>query len=254
MECEGESENEIDQGGKTFLLSHHTCWLPEEKMFQKHGLMYGRSPVPWIHQSMSDLSSLKSYAQKILCTHQDIPTVDHSTRRGFGEVMQFNDNRIVPWDDETYEYSKSVFTNYLLPCTNYATLTPSEPMKYLSRYGILTRYWKHSKAVSSSSKNNSDRNSVGEIYKSLVCNVCKKQLASKCSLNRHIREVHTLERPYICEICKKRFKCSNSLKKHYFSHSDVKAYACDVCQKAFKYKYSLKEHQRVHRHINVAAL
>ena len=46
------------------------------------------------------------------------------------------------------------------------------------------------------------------------CGICYKFLASKASLNRHVKVVHEKLKPYSCDICLKDFALKKSLKEH----------------------------------------
>ncbi|XP_033323881.2 uncharacterized protein LOC117219093 [Megalopta genalis] len=119
---------------------------------------------------------------------------------------------------------------------------------------------------------NHERTHKGE--RSVECDICGKQLASKNSLIYHKKSVHskerphmcqycgeafvskearliherihTGERPYVCKICKMEYKCSSNLNQHMKIHSDVKPHRCMYCGKSFTRKGALVVHVRIH--------
>ena len=57
--------------------------------------------------------------------------------------------------------------------------------------------------------------------KRFVCEVCKKILMTKSSLNVHKR-IHSGERPHKCNDCDKSFAVKSTLKTHMLVHSGKK--------------------------------
>ncbi|KAG7174943.1 Zinc finger protein 26-like 10 [Homarus americanus] len=108
-----------------------------------------------------------------------------------------------------------------------------------------------------------------------TCNVCGAALATKHSLNTHMRSAHggSAARELHCEICgkqfhrkdllgehqavhappsfpcptcKKLFKTRKSLEVHSLLHLGIKRFACKYCNKKFHQKVNLSRHERSH--------
>lgn len=77
---------------------------------------------------------------------------------------------------------------------------------------------------------------------------CRKEFASKITLNQHIRFVHMGIKDYECRElgCKKAFQCLNDLKRHTEGHSSTQNSLCPICGKSFKYKSAVKPHMKTH--------
>ncbi|XP_055597845.1 transcription factor grauzone-like [Uranotaenia lowii] len=75
------------------------------------------------------------------------------------------------------------------------------------------------------------------------CSECKKNFASKESLQQHKISIHAPldERQYECDICLKKFATRNFLTAHRLIH-ESKKFPCEICNKNFTTKGSLKIH------------
>ena len=102
--------------------------------------------------------------------------------------------------------------------------------------------------------------------KSYVCNICGKQLSSKCSLARH-GLVHSGLKPYRCSVCSAAFTTSGNLSRHMKIHSsafhaagismtsastskdqDDSDHCCSLCGMMFKNGKGLRMHNfMIHR-------
>ena len=102
--------------------------------------------------------------------------------------------------------------------------------------------------------------------KSYVCNICGKQLSSKCSLARH-GLVHSGLKPYRCSVCSAAFTTSGNLSRHMKIHSsafhaagismtsantvkeqDESDHCCSLCGMMFKNGKGLRMHNfMIHR-------
>ena len=101
--------------------------------------------------------------------------------------------------------------------------------------------------------------------KNYVCNICGKQLSSKCSLARH-GLVHSGLKPYRCSVCSAAFTTSGNLSRHMKIHStafqaagiamssatstepDESDHTCSLCGMMFKNSKGLRMHNfMIHR-------
>ena len=53
---------------------------------------------------------------------------------------------------------------------------------------------------------------------SFNCPVCERAFKSRPNMNRHIVEIHSLDRPCKCEVCGKRFSRKDHMKRHSRTH------------------------------------
>jgi len=86
--------------------------------------------------------------------------------------------------------------------------------------------------------------------KAIACNFegCNVKLASRESLNGHIRNVHKKEKPFECNQCLKKFKKRANLRRHTDAvHTKLKPYQCEEvgCSKEFSTKNWLKSHVKI---------
>ncbi|KAK7907700.1 hypothetical protein WMY93_016312 [Mugilogobius chulae] len=77
------------------------------------------------------------------------------------------------------------------------------------------------------------------------CSICKKKIATKHVLERHMR-VHTGESPFTCPFCDKTFVNKSNLNCHMRIHTGERPFGCTVCNKAFIQKCQLDYHMRCH--------
>ncbi|KAJ8675116.1 hypothetical protein QAD02_010902 [Eretmocerus hayati] len=111
-------------------------------------------------------------------------------------------------------------------------------------------------------------------YSKRICHICKKVLANKENLAKHMtrhepdaqkhlcdicgksfsnndhlkvhKRIHTGQKDYVCEHCGKGFTNSTLLTQHVRVHTGEKPYKCDICGKAFSQKTTLTIHRRNH--------
>jgi len=96
---------------------------------------------------------------------------------------------------------------------------------------------------------------------STICRLCGKQLARKCALKRHIREVHLrMKCPHRitkanrhlfkqCPSCATACKTDQGLRRHmewHKLHPDPPVFQCDKCSRCFKTAGALKMHSITH--------
>ena len=92
---------------------------------------------------------------------------------------------------------------------------------------------------------------------SVQCSICEKVLASKISLNAHMKYVHSEERKHSCSRCDSKFKHKKDLKNHclyvhnsnqyeefYLQSEDVKKFECEQCNSRYQQKKDLNAHIR----------
>ena len=77
----------------------------------------------------------------------------------------------------------------------------------------------------------------------ITCNICHKSYTLKCTLNRHMRNVHKKEKRFSCDICHRSFSEKYILSQHVKQvHEGEKPLSCNVCHRSFSRKYYLSQH------------
>ncbi|XP_042878604.1 zinc finger protein 236-like [Penaeus japonicus] len=84
----------------------------------------------------------------------------------------------------------------------------------------------------------------GSAAKSLSCEVCGKQFLRKDLLREH-QSVHAPP-SFPCPTCKKLFKTRKYLEVHSLLHQGIKRFSCKYCNKKFHQKVNLSRHERSH--------
>lgn len=79
------------------------------------------------------------------------------------------------------------------------------------------------------------------------CNVCMKEFASKLTRDQHLKYVHG-EKNYFCDFCDKPFATKTYLKKHIRGIHDQRMIECDVCGKKFNSK-NFNKHRAIHKNV-----
>jgi len=79
-----------------------------------------------------------------------------------------------------------------------------------------------------------------------LCSQCDYTSASRDTLKRHLKTVHSDVRNFTCGTCGMSFKTLDSLKGHSFTHTEIRNFECDICAKKFKKNIHLKIHKRIH--------
>ncbi|GAB0092604.1 hypothetical protein DMENIID0001_076110 [Sergentomyia squamirostris] len=112
--------------------------------------------------------------------------------------------------------------------------------------------------------------------KNFECALCEKRFGLKCSLTRHLNEVHSKEKPWPCglydrvlpkdkrdsyqwecSICFKKFRTNYHMKRHTWTVHEGKkqselvknvtgTFICPKCKKIFHNKYTFNRHSIVH--------
>ncbi|CAG2240838.1 Zinc finger and BTB domain-containing protein 49 [Mytilus edulis] len=92
----------------------------------------------------------------------------------------------------------------------------------------------------------------GNVIRKFECDICKKKLSSKHTLQQHLKRVHSSveERElFTCETCKKSWLEKKTLDRHMkvkHGNGAVKEHLCDICGKGFETPYDVKKHKQVH--------
>ena len=90
--------------------------------------------------------------------------------------------------------------------------------------------------------------------KSVQCEVCKKMLKSKATLNNHMKR-HAGVKTFICETCSANFFTRGELCNHRKKvHFKKKIFKCDLCEYTAYTAGLLRTHKSRHTHNNVACL
>ena len=76
------------------------------------------------------------------------------------------------------------------------------------------------------------------------CSYCDYRAVEKGIVNKHIKEVHAMEK-HFCDLCGKNYKSKNSLRDHLKTHSDIPPFQCKECGRGFKHRQNLRRHLAV---------
>jgi hypothetical protein len=77
-------------------------------------------------------------------------------------------------------------------------------------------------------------NSAASADSTFKCNFCDKTFKQRCSVNPHIKSVHTNLRDFKCCICDIAFSRKSNLKMHRKNvHEKIKDFKCAICYKEF---------------------
>lgn len=76
---------------------------------------------------------------------------------------------------------------------------------------------------------------------SYVCSICSKDLKSKMSLTKHIKNVHKNKEGNNCHYCRKEVI---NIKEHYERKHYYLQYTCNICYRKFRFQKILDKHIR----------
>ena len=84
------------------------------------------------------------------------------------------------------------------------------------------------------------------ITERLKCRFCEKSYIKKCSLNRHVEQMHNGARPFKCKFCLKPFIDRQKFEKHVEErHQGIKPFQCRLCDERFVSAPRMLRHRRV---------
>lgn len=81
-----------------------------------------------------------------------------------------------------------------------------------------------------------------------TCGICKKVLASKSNLRRHLSKVHP-GKEYECHLCSTKFLHRRQLSRHLNAHKRNKFLICEYCGKTEKTNQNMAQHMKIHQEI-----
>lgn len=85
--------------------------------------------------------------------------------------------------------------------------------------------------------------------KKFKCDICEKRFPLRCTLTKHIENVHEgkiAEKNLACPYCSKMFACKQKLSLHVDIHENNRRHKCQFCDKAFVQKANCSAHERIH--------
>ncbi|XP_062546869.1 zinc finger protein 431-like [Armigeres subalbatus] len=85
--------------------------------------------------------------------------------------------------------------------------------------------------------------------KKFKCDLCEKRFPLRCTLTKHIENVHegkVAEKNLACPYCSKMFSCKQKLSLHVDVHENNRRHKCQFCDKAFVQKANCTAHERIH--------
>lgn len=84
-----------------------------------------------------------------------------------------------------------------------------------------------------------------KIVHRFFCVVCTDiSYIRKIDYDRHVANVHTLEKPFTCGICHRQFAQDRELKTHMHRHNPK--LPCKICNRSFSFEGTLRAHMRSH--------
>lgn len=85
---------------------------------------------------------------------------------------------------------------------------------------------------------------VRKVDKTIICNICEKQLATRCSARSHIEMIHFKIKNFACTECGKTFYLKKDATDHLRTHTAETPYDCTICDKKFRTASILNGHQK----------
>lgn len=78
------------------------------------------------------------------------------------------------------------------------------------------------------------------------CDICKKNLSSKYSLQTHMNAKHLKIPIYKCEICGKECYTKEAVRVHKIYHANLQQYKCKYCGNGYNTLNDCTRHERIH--------
>nr|CAD7425084.1 unnamed protein product [Timema monikensis] len=85
-----------------------------------------------------------------------------------------------------------------------------------------------------------------EVMPRVQCEICGKSLASKASLQFHMKRHNGIVTELVCEICGKTMCSSQAMNRHLKIHQGIKPFQCKFCGRTFRTKICRDDHERTH--------
>lgn len=85
---------------------------------------------------------------------------------------------------------------------------------------------------------------VRKVDKTIICNICEKQLATRTSARSHIEMIHFKIKNFACTECGKTFYLKKDASDHLRMHTAETPYDCTMCEKKFRTASMLNDHRK----------
>lgn len=85
---------------------------------------------------------------------------------------------------------------------------------------------------------------IRKVDKTIICNLCDKQLATRTSARSHIEMIHFKIKNFACTECGKTFYLKKDASDHLRMHTAETPYNCTMCEKQFRTASMLNDHRK----------
>lgn len=162
------------------------------------------------------------------------------------QLIAKNDKKLIKLNLTKYNYKSSV--NELQPVNNNNSIIDDLPTE--SDLSTCTTIILPSKSTSLEDKLNetNDNSSDSEQLKKklkkklFICNECGRQFYSQNDLNKHMLQLHEMEKPFECSQCHMSFLDVSSKRRHEKEHLGYKPFRCYICSFEFTRASNLRAH------------